>query len=78
MRGVGPHKDGNALGANVSNGCGTELLITVLSELVLYWFINVLKFSAYYISGWYSRCAECVSVFCMMPTIQRDYLPKHY
>lgn len=36
MRGVGPHKDGNALGANVSNGCDTEMLITVLSELALY------------------------------------------
>jgi len=27
-------------------------------------------------NGQYSRCAECVSVFCMMPTIQRDYLHK--
>lgn len=26
MRGVGPHKDGNALGANVSNGCDIEML----------------------------------------------------
>jgi outer membrane protein insertion porin family len=24
-RGIGPHKDGNALGANVSNGCNDEM-----------------------------------------------------
>lgn len=37
MRGVGPHKDANALGANVSNGCDNEILnLIVLSELALY------------------------------------------
>lgn len=52
MRGVGTHKDGNALGANVSNGCYSEMLNLLCSQnllctVVLYWFINVLKFSVY-------------------------------
>jgi len=52
MRGVGPHKDGNALGANVSNGCGTEMLNLLCSqnlhcEVVLYWLINAFKFIVY-------------------------------
>jgi outer membrane protein assembly factor BamA len=54
MRGVGPHKDGNALGANVSNGCDTEMLNYLCSQIlhctiVLYWFINPLKFTGYYV-----------------------------
>lgn len=52
MRGVGSHKDGNALGASVSNGCDTEILNLLFSQnlhcaVVLYWFINALKFSVY-------------------------------
>lgn len=54
MRGVGPNKDGNALGANVSNGCDIEMLNLLCSQnlhctIVLYWFINVLNYGAYYI-----------------------------
>lgn len=84
MRGVGPHKDGNALGANVSNGCDTEMLNLLCSQnlcctIVLYWFINALRFSVLlYVPPGVTDGAECVSVFCMMITIQRDYLPKHY
>jgi outer membrane protein assembly factor BamA len=32
MRGVGPHKDGNVLGDNVSNGCDTEMLNVLCSQ----------------------------------------------
>lgn len=45
MRGVGPHKDGNALGANVSNDCVTEVMIFLCCQilhctLLLNWFVN--------------------------------------
>jgi outer membrane protein assembly factor BamA len=48
-RGVGPHRDGNALGASVSNGCTAEMMNLIL--------IRDLSF----IGSWFDMVLVCES-----------------
>jgi outer membrane protein assembly factor BamA len=57
-RGVGPHRDGNALGANVSNSCNIDMMNLILITDVY------VAGSGFYMDLVCNVCESCLRLIC--------------